>query len=210
VTPNLASSDDLALISRLLARDEKAFELLVDRHHGALLRLALVFVADRSAAEEVVQETWLAVLSGLQSFEKRSSLKTWIFSILVNKAKTRGVRDRRSVPFSALMDSDDVNEPAVDLSRFHADGSWANAPVRWDEQSPERLLLVEEAGAKLRDAIAALPPSQRAVMTMRDIEGLDADEVCNILEISETNQRVLLHRARSRVRSALDQYLGRK
>ena len=210
MTPNLVSADDLALISRLVARDEAAFELLVDRHHGALLRLALVFVADRSAAEEVVQETWLAVLNGLQSFEKRSSLKTWIFSILVNKAKTRGVRERRSVPFSALMDSDDVNEPAVDPSRFRADGSWANAPVRWDEQSPERLLLAGEAGAKLREAIAVLPASQRAVMTMRDVEGLDADEVCNVLEISETNQRVLLHRARSRVRSALDQYLGRK
>jgi RNA polymerase sigma-70 factor, ECF subfamily len=205
-----AATEDRELISRLLARDETAFQALLDRHHGRLLRLALVFVADRSAAEEVVQETWLAVLNGLARFEQRSSLKTWIFQILTNKAKTRGIRERRTISFSALSISDDANEPAVDPSRFQADGTWAQAPVRWDDHDPQRLLLAQEARAKLQDAIGRLSPAERAVITLRDVEGLDAPEVRNILEISETNQRVLLHRARSRVRAALDQYLTRR
>jgi RNA polymerase sigma-70 factor, ECF subfamily len=205
----VASADDLALIARLLARDETAFEQLVARHHGTLLRLARVFVTDSSAAEETVQETWLAVLNGLRSFEARSSLKTWIFQILVNKAKSRGVRERRSVPFSALVDAD-ADEPAVDPSHFRPDGTWRDAPARWDDRSPERLLMAQESRAKLQEVIDTLPAAQRAVLTLRDIEGLDSVEVCNALAISETNQRVLLHRARARVRAALDQFVSRK
>jgi RNA polymerase sigma-70 factor (ECF subfamily) len=204
----VASADDLALIARLLARDETAFEELVERHHGALLRLARVFVADAFAAEETVQETWLAVLNGLHAFEARSSLKTWIFQILVNKAKTRGIRERRSVAFSALVDADE--NPAVDPSQFRPDGTWRDAPARWDDQTPERLLLAQEVRAKLQEVIDRLPPAQRAVVTLRDVECLDASEVCNALDITETNQRVLLHRARSRVRAALDQFVSRK
>jgi len=205
-----ASPEDRAVIEKLLAGDEAAFGSLVERYHGQLLRLALVFVSDRMAAEEVVQETWLGVLNGLKSFEGRSALKTWIFRILTNRAKTRGVRERRSIPFSALGDPDLDHEPAVDPDRFTPQGMWADPPHRLDEDSPESLLLRKETMAAIAQAIAELPANQRAVLTMRDIEGLDADEVCNILEISETNQRVLLHRARSRLRLTLERDLGRR
>ncbi len=191
--------DDQALLERLRAGDENAFRELVARHDGALRRLARTFVHTPSAADEVVQETWLGVIRGLDAFEGRSSLRTWIFRILINRARTRGVRDARSVPFSAL-DTDDA--PAVEPAAFGADGRWTSAPPRL-ETDPETSLLSAELREHLLRAIDELAPAQRAVITLRDLVGVPAEEVCELLELSEGNQRVLLHRARSRVRSAL-------
>lgn len=208
-----APPSDRQLIDALRAGDEAAFVVLVEEHHVALLRLAMIYVPSRAVAEDVVQETWLGVLQGIGRFEARSSLKTWIFRILTNRAKTRGAREGRSIPFSALRPDDaEAADPAVEPARFHAAdqrwaGHWASAPHGWDAV-PEERLLSRETRAQLEAAIAALPPSQRAVLVMRDVEGWPSDEVCNVLEISETNQRVLLHRARSKVRRALEQYLS--
>jgi len=170
--------------------------------------VARMYVASRAVAEEVVQETWLAVLNGIGAFEGRSSLKTWIFRILTNIAKTRGQREGRSIPFSAVVG--DESEPAVDPERFLGEdtrfpGHWAAPPRAW---GPEDRLLAAETMAVVEEAIAALPPSQAIVITMRDVEGFDAEEARNALDISETNQRVLLHRARSKVRQALEDYMG--
>jgi len=200
-------ADDRALIDRLLAGDEAAFAGIVDQYHGRLLRLARSFVKDQATAEEVVQEAWVGVLKGLRSFEGRSALKTWMFRILVNRAKTRGVREARSVPFSGLGDGDGPDEPAVDPARFRSDGMWASPPRRWEDDTPEAVLLREEARRRLEQAIEELPPRQRTVLVLRDIEGVSAEEVCNILEIAETNQRVMLHRARSTLHRALERYL---
>jgi len=204
--------DELHLLERLRQGDEAAFASLVDRHHGALIRLAMAYVSDHSIAEEVVQETWIGVLEGLDRFEGRSSLKTWIFRILTNKAKTRGVRESRHVSFSPLAASEEnPEEPAVDPTRFQTTGHWAgywvSYPQPWDENTPEKLLLSQEGTTFLEQAIEALPGKLRQIIVMRDVEGLSSDEACNILGISETNQRVLLHRARSRVRKALEKYL---
>jgi RNA polymerase sigma-70 factor (ECF subfamily) len=199
---------DDAVIERLLSRDEAAFADLIAAYHSSLIRLALAFVADFGAAEEVVQETWLGVIKGLPSFERRSSLKTWIFRILVNRARTRGGRDGRLVNFSAFGELDD--EPSGVAGRFSADGRWIQPPSMWHEQNPEELLLRGEVADWLHDAISSLPPNQRAVISLRDIEGVEAPEVCNILGISETNQRVLLHRARTKVRAALERDLKRR
>ncbi len=204
--------DDAKLLQALRDGDEAAFAALVDRYHGPLLRLAMSFVPSEAVAEEVVQETWLAVLEGLKRFEGRSALKTWIYRILINQAKTRGIRESRSVPFSPLgASTEDADEPAVDPSRFRSTGYWADhwaePPGAWDDDTPEKLLLSKEGLAQIEKAIEALPPTQRQVITLRDVEGLSSEEVCNILAISETNQRVLLHRARSRVRRALERYL---
>ena len=204
-------SEDDTLLQALRNGDEAAFATLVDRYHGLLLRLALAFVSSRAVAEEVVQDTWVGVLEGLNRFEGRSSLKTWIYRILINQAKTRGVRESRSVPFSAPTASgEEPSEPAVDPSRFRTSGLadfWETYPRQWDENTPERILLTKEGLAQIEKAIAALPPMQRQVITLRDVEGLGAEEVCNVLDLSETNQRVLLHRARSRVRRTLERYL---
>lgn len=208
--------EEMRLIAALRAGDESAFARLLDRYHNALVRLALVYVDDRAVAEEVAQETWLGVLQGLGRFEGRSSLKTWIFRILMNTARTRGVREARTIAFSALaVAGDDMDEPAVDPDRFlppdHSNwpGHWAAAPSSWS-QTPEQLLLSVETRAHIDSAIAALPPNQAEVMTLRDIDGWTSEEVCNVLGITETNQRVLLHRARSKVRQALEQYLSEK
>ncbi|MCC6215997.1 MAG: sigma-70 family RNA polymerase sigma factor [Polyangiaceae bacterium] len=208
--PSAAGPDgsEAELLRRLRARDEAAFAQVIDRHHGSLLRFALGFVRSRAVAEEVVQETWLAVLDGLGSFEGRSSFKTWLFRILANRAKTRGAREQRSVPFSAFADPAEPDAPAVDPSRFRPDGGWAAPPERWDADTPERRLQTREALRCLEEALESLAPAQRTVLTLRDIEGLDSAEVCNILEITETNQRVLLHRARSRLRAALEAHLA--
>lgn len=205
--PETEARTEDALLERLLAGDEEAFSELVSAHHGALLRLAVTFVSDRGAAEEVVQETWLGVLKGLKSFEKRASLKTWIFRILVNRARSRGARDGRTLTFSALEDPDEDGGDLLD--RFSAKGQWVQPPSLWQEQDPEDLLLRAETVDWLENAIASLPPNQRAVVTLRDIEGIDAQEVCNVLAITETNQRVLLHRARTRVRGMLEEHLKR-
>jgi RNA polymerase sigma-70 factor (ECF subfamily) len=203
---DLNGADD-AVLDRILAGDETAFSSMVATYHGALMRLALTFVADRGVAEEVVQETWLGVIKGLPSFERRSSLSTWIFRILVNRARTRGARDGRVVNFSALDDVDGESSALAD--RFTAKGRWLQPPSRWHEQTPEDLLLRRETAECLHDAIAGLPANQRAVVTLRDIDGIEAPEVCNILGISETNQRVLLHRARTKIRAILEKRLNR-
>ena len=203
-----AATEERVLIEELLSGNEAAFSQLVATLHGSLLRLALTFVADRDAAEEVVQETWLGVIKGLRSFEGRSSLKTWIFRILDNTAQTRGARDGRVVNFSALASADSDSSEIAD--RFTSQGRWLNPPATWQEQNPEDLLLKREAMVSLHGAIADLPPTQRAVITLRDIEGVASPEVCNVLGISETNQRVLLHRARTKVRAALEGSLGRR
>lgn len=170
--------------------------------------MARMYVATPAVAEEVVQETWLGVIAGLPSFEGRSTLKTWLFRILTNRAKTRGAREARSVPFS-VMEPDDGEEPAVDPSRFLANEMWAAPTARWDDNTPERLLGDKEAVALLMQVVEALPPRQRVVLTLRDIEGFDPEEVRNILDLSETNQRVLLHRARAKVRNELERFLSR-
>jgi len=206
-TIDAASAEDRALIARLLAGDEAAFAGLIEEHHGRLVRLARSFVKDQATAEEVVQETWIGVLNGLGTFEGRSALKTWIFRILVNRAKTRGVREARSVRFSSLGDPEGDGEPAVDPTRFGPHGMWADPPRRWEDDTPEAVLLREEARQRLEQAIEELPPRQRMVLVLRDIEGVPAEEVCNILEIAETNQRVMLHRARSALHRALERYL---
>jgi RNA polymerase sigma-70 factor (ECF subfamily) len=203
-------ADDARFVAALRGGDERAFEELVDRYSSALLRLALDFVRTRAVAEEVVQETWLAVLNGIDRFEGRSSLKTWLFRILVNKAKTRGVREARTLPFSAFEVEGD--EPAVAPERFRQSddpwpGHWATPPKPLGDV-PEERLLAGEARARLAEALETLPDSQRAVVTLRDVVGCPAEEVCDLLGLSEGNQRVLLHRGRAKLRDAFEQYLG--
>jgi RNA polymerase sigma-70 factor, ECF subfamily len=206
-----AATGERALVDALLAGDESAFMALVDRYGPSMLRLARTFVPSHAVAEEVVQEAWLGVLRGLDRFERRSSLKTWIFRILTNVAKTRGERESRSIPFSSLAGAGEDDEPAVDPSRFDPPhgktGVWSAPPASW-EDVPEERLLSRESLAVIEAAIGALTPMQRAVITMRDVEGCSSDEVRNVLDLSETNQRVLLHRARSAVRRALEQHVG--
>ena len=195
-------SDDALLVGRLRGGDEAAFRDLVQAMHRGLLRVAQAFVESPSAAEEVVQETWLAVVAQIDGFEGRSSLRTWIGTILCNRAKTRGVRDKRSVPFSALTPED--VEP-VEPERFGKAGTWSTPPARWDD-APESLVLRKEAREVIERELKALPEAQRTVVTLRDLEGWSSEEVCNVLEISETNQRVLLHRGRQRLRGALERF----
>jgi RNA polymerase sigma-70 factor (ECF subfamily) len=205
-------SNDLALVTALRRGDEDAFGNLIDRYHASLVRIATLFVRDHGVAEEVAQETWIGVLKGLDRFEGRSSFRTWLFSILANQARRRGERERRVIPFSALArPADSEAEPVVDPERFLPPGEafagyWATPP-RDLVDNPETVLLSAEARAAIDAAIAALPPNQQAVIHLRDVEGWEADEVCNTLGLSATNQRVLLHRARSRVRQALEPYL---
>jgi RNA polymerase sigma-70 factor (ECF subfamily) len=191
--------DDTALLARLRAGDEDAFAGLVARHDGALRRVARTYVRTDAAVDDVVQETWLGVVRGLDGFEGRSSLRTWIFRILVNQARTRAVRDARTLPFSALEEDDG---PTVDPAAFGPDGRWRSAPPRL-EADPESGLLSAELREHLLHAVDALSGDQRAVISLRDLMGLSAMEVCDLLEISDANQRVLLHRARARVREAL-------
>lgn len=201
-------ADDLALLQRARDGDEEAFAALVRRYSPSLLRVAQMYVPSRAVAEEVVQETWLGVVRGLERFEGRSSFRTWLFRILVNRAKTRGARERRTVPFAALAADDaDADEPSVDPTRFAQEGFWGTPPRRWDED-PESALRSREALRIAREAIAELPERQRAVITMRDLEGLSSEEVRNVLDVSETNQRVLLHRARAKVRKALEDWIA--
>jgi RNA polymerase sigma-70 factor, ECF subfamily len=205
---HVTSPDEAKLVEALRAGNEAAFRELVRMYNASLLRVARIYVPTRALAEEVVQETWLAVLEGLSRFEGRSSLKTWIFRILANRAKTRAVRERRTLPFSAFQ-PERIQEPAVDPDRFRDGddprwpGHWSVPPAAW----PEDRLLAAETREKLAEAIEALPGTQRAVLSLRDLEGWSADEVCNALDLSETNQRVLLHRARAKVRKALEEYL---
>jgi len=194
----MAVDDDEDLLIRLRAGDEEAFEEFVVHHDSALRRVARTFVRTPSAADEVVQETWLAVLRGLSGFEARSSLRTWVFRILMNRARTAATREARQVPFSTL----DEDDPSVFEPGFGRDGRWISAPARLDGD-PERQLLSRELRQHLLDAVDNLPPGQRVVITLRDIVGLDADDVCELLDLTDVNQRVLLHRARARVRAEL-------
>ena len=201
--------DERALIEALRRGDEAAFMWLVDSYGPTLLRVARLYVPSPAVAEEVVQETWIGVLNGIDRFEGRSSLKTWIFRILANIAKTRGERERRSIPFSSTVAAA-ADDPSVDPDRFLPQGDdnarrWALGPSRW--QTPEESLLSGETRDVILRAIEQLSPAQREVITLRDVEGWSSEDVRNALEISETNQRVLLHRARSKVRGAIERYL---
>jgi RNA polymerase sigma-70 factor, ECF subfamily len=206
---NADGRDDADLLTALRDGDEAAFAQLVDRYHGALVRLARLYVSD-AAAEDVVQETWLGFLRGLSRFEARASLKTWLFRILVNRARTRAVRDGRTMPLSTLGFETEAREPAVDAARFRpADdsrwpGHWLVAPAA--EDLPEERFLAGELTDQVRAAVARLPPAQRQVVMLRDIQGLSSDEVCDLLQLTDANQRVLLHRGRSKVRAALEAY----
>jgi RNA polymerase sigma-70 factor (ECF subfamily) len=206
----LAEAD---ILDRLRDGDERAFAELISTYTPALLRVAMAHVRTRAVAEEVVQETWLGVLRGLDRFESRSSLKTWIFRILTNIAITRGVKESRSLPFSSLAEREaERPEELVDPSRFFpADHErwphhWALAPTRWD--TPEAGLLARETRDCILRAVEGLPPAQRTVITLRDIEGWPSEEVCEALGVSDGNQRVLLHRARSKVRAAVEDHFG--
>lgn len=205
-----AERDEADLVARLRAGDEDAFRALVEDLHPALRRVARNHVPSDAVADEVVQETWLGVLAGLDRFEGRSSVKTWVFRILVNRAKTRGERERRTVPFASAFDpAAEGDVPLVDPGRFEPCDHplipvhWASPPTAW-RGSPEGRAVAGETRAALTEALEALPPSQREVVTLRDVHGWSSAEVCNALGITETNQRVLLHRGRTRMRQALD------
>jgi RNA polymerase sigma-70 factor, ECF subfamily len=203
-------TEDRELVKRLRDGDESAFVELIDRYGATMLRVAQMYVRDRGTAEEVVQETWLAVLNGIDRFEERSSLKTWLFRILTNRAKTRGQRDGRMVPFSALVGAgEEADEPSVDPDRFLGPdsphpGAWAAPPVPW----PQDKLLEGETLGVIEMAIGTLPEAQREVILLRDVDGWTPMEVSDVLGITDGNQRVLLHRARSKVRAALEEYLN--
>ena len=200
------------MVTALQAGDEGAFAHVLDHHSAALLRVAMLHVSSRQVAEEVVQDAWLAVIQGIDRFERRSSFKTWLFQILLNKARTRGARERRSVPFSSAGGAGDSWEGAVPPERFRGVDDpefphwWASYPTRWDTL-PERRLIGRETLDEVRAAIDALTPRQREVVTLRDVHGWTADEVSAHLGLTAANQRVLLHRARSKVRLALEEYL---
>ena len=203
----LLTPEDALLVEGLRAGDEAAFAAVMRMYGRGMLRVAEMYVSSRAVAEDVVQEAGVGVLRGIGRFEGRSSLKTWLYRIVANTAKTRGVRESRSVPFSSLGDGGD--EGTVDPDRFIGSGErfpghWAVPPQAW---APESRLLADEALEVVERAIEMLPPAQRAVITMRDVQGFTSEEVCNALDLTETNQRVLLHRARAKVRSALEEYM---
>lgn len=206
-------TSETELIAALRRRDEAAFMLLVERYHNQMVRLARSIVGDSAVAEEVAQEAWVGVLRGVARFEGRSSLQTWIFTILTNCARTRAVREQRTWPFADWFGDEEEPEPSVDPARFQSGGRWQGhwlyAPVSW-RTIPEEHLLAQETLALIQQAIDALPLAQRTVIQLRDVEGLSAAEVCNILQIGESNQRVLLHRARAKVQRTLAHYLGQE
>ena len=207
--PERTAQAESELLDRLRAGDERAFEALVARFYPTMIAVAQHHVRTRAVAEEVVQEAWLGVLNGLDRFEGRSSLKTWILRILVNTAKTRGVRESRTVPYSSLAPEGD--EPAVEPERFRGPddpfpGHWRAYPGDW-HRLPHEALTQSETLQVVLAVIEALPPAQRMVIALRDIQGCEPEEVCALLEVSEGNQRVLLHRARSKVRAALERHL---
>jgi RNA polymerase sigma-70 factor, ECF subfamily len=207
--------DETALLDRLRVGDEAAFTDVVDRWSRTMLRVARAYVSTDASAQEVVQDTWLAVIRGLDAFEGRSTLKTWAFRILVNTAKTRGVREARSRPMSSLVVNLDDDSATVDPSRFRGPddqypGGWAPhaVPQRW-EGDPAREVLRGEVRTLVSSAMSELPERQRAVLLLRDVQGCDSDEVCQILDLTPENQRVLLHRGRARMRASLEDYYRR-
>jgi RNA polymerase sigma-70 factor (ECF subfamily) len=205
-----AAAEEAELLARLRSGDERAFESLVESYHGTMIGVAMSYVKTREVAEEVVQEAWVGVLKGLDRFEGRSALKTWVMKILVNTAMTRGGREARTVPFSSLAPAD-TEEPAVEPERFRPPGAafaghWNAYPADWSPRPDEEVLGRESIDVAKR-AIDELPEAQRLVITMRDVAGCSAEEVCDTLDVSAGNQRVLLHRARSHVRDALERHL---
>jgi RNA polymerase sigma-70 factor (ECF subfamily) len=209
VAPARTASSDEQTLAALRAGDERAFRDLFARSHPMMKRVARAYVASDAVAEEIVQETWLAIVTGIDRFEGRSALGTWIFSILTNQAKTHSAREKRALPFSSVAPAE-AHEPAVDPDRFQRDddawpGHWATPPRPW--QKPERRLLALEARDRLKAALAQLPDRQRLIVGLRDVEGHSAEEVCDLLGLSQENQRVLLHRGRSRLRAILEEYL---
>ena len=204
-----ATADDQRIIAGLRAGDGAAFAEVVDRYHGSLVRVAMRYVPSRAVAEEVVQDTWIGVIDGIDRFEGRSTFKTWLYKILIYRARARGERERRTTPMSAL--SGDDSTPSVPTERFRGSdalwaGHWATPPRRWDGDAEDRLL-AGETSSVINAAIAELPLAQREVIMMRDLSQFSSVQVCDLLGITEANQRVLLHRARSRVRAALEDYL---
>ena len=209
VAPARTALSDEQTLAALRSGDERAFRDLFARSYPMMKRVARTYVASEAVAEEVVQETWMAIVTGIDRFEGRSALGTWIFSILTNQAKTHSAREKRAVPFSCVAPSD-AQEPVVDPDRFQKDsdawpGHWATPPRPW--QKPERRLLSLEARDHLKAALAQLPDRQRLILGLRDVEGHSAEEVCDLLGLSPENQRVLLHRGRSRLRAVLEQYV---
>jgi RNA polymerase sigma-70 factor (ECF subfamily) len=208
-----ASPDESELVARLRAGDEDAFADLLDRYDALLRRLARRYVSTDAAADEVVGDTWLGVVRGIGRFEGRSSLKTWIVRILMNVARTRGVRDKRTVPFSSLANPDEEgSDPTIPPERFQPAGDpypghWREFPSRWHDQPEVRALGNETLGV-VRDTLDTLPPAQQTVVRLRDLEGWTSAEVCNALDLTETNQRVLLHRGRARLRTALEEHFA--
>jgi RNA polymerase sigma-70 factor (ECF subfamily) len=198
--PTLATvggpANEVGLLERLRAGDEQAFVTLVRQHHPALVRLASAYVPNRAVAEEVVQEAWLGVVRGIEKFEGRSSLKTWLYQIVVNRARSAGVREHRETPA-------DLSDPTSSIERFGSDGGWIEPPVPWTEQVDDRLTAAALL-ARVRACLDLVPDGQRQVVTLRDLDGLTSGEVCNVLGISEANQRVLLHRGRARLRGLID------
>ncbi|MDX2145449.1 MAG: RNA polymerase sigma factor [Rhodospirillaceae bacterium] len=197
------------LVRQLRARDRAAFTGVVEAYHAGLVRFAQTFLQSKASAEEIAQETWLAVIEGIGRFEGRASLKSWIYSIVANKAKTRAVRERRMLNFTDLSEQPSDSGDGIE-SRFTSAGMWKDKPIPWDGIDPERIVSGQELWRHGLTLVDELPPGQRAVVLLRDVEGHDAAEVCDILGISEANQRVLLHRARSKLRAAFDQLLGTK
>ncbi|WP_328356213.1 sigma-70 family RNA polymerase sigma factor [Streptomyces sp. NBC_00445] len=202
---------DEVLVQRLRDGDEETFALVLDTWSSSMLRLAMSFVSTKDSAEEAVQDTWLAVIKGISGFEGRSSLKTWVYRILVNTAKTRGTKESRTVPFASLLPEEEG--PTVDASRFRAPGEryaghWAvgQEPRPW--HLPEDQVLRGEVRKVIAEALDELPPRLRTVITLRDVAGYGSEEVCSLLEISSGNQRVLLHRARALLRRRLEEYLS--
>ncbi len=212
--PPATDAGEVALVAGLRAGEETAFLTLIRRHQAPMMRIARAYVSSSATAEDVVQETWLAVFRGVDRFDGRSSLKTWLYRILVNRAKTAGQRERRCVPAAQFAPPEtNGSEPAVAAERFldmrhpQRPQHWKRPPVPWERSVEDRLVDSEAVGV-VGDAINDLPPAQRLVVTLRDVECWTADEVCRVLRLSETNQRVILHRARARVRQRLENYYG--
>src|ERR1700722_7979572 len=200
--------DQPEFLASLRRGDEHAYRRLIRRFHGSLIGIATSIIGSRAQAEEVVQDAWLAVFAGIGAFEGRSSVVTWLFSIVLNRARTRASREGRLVGLPALMEGTSPGGRAVDVSEFKPDGHWVEAPRLWDEMDPERIIGGRQLWHHVMAAIEQLPSGQRTVITLRDMEGCEADEVCSLLEISAENQRVLLHRARGRVRQTIDGLTG--
>jgi RNA polymerase sigma-70 factor, ECF subfamily len=207
-------SSEAALLAALRSGDENAFSALVDAYGAAMHRVALTFVRSNAVADEVVQEAWLGALRGLDRFEGRSALKTWLLRIVANIARTHAVREARALPFSSLELAHEAragHDPALPTVRFQGPdarypGRWVSFPTSWPTE-PDSALLSAETRNLIAETIASLPDGQRVVITLRDVEGWNSAEVCSVLEVSENYQRVLLHRARSKVRAALEDYL---